>query len=66
VGKTTGKRTSLGTTNEDEARHIVGAKNNSERQPVLTLQIAKAYLPIDAKGNEGLPLVTFCSFFKPT
>ena len=44
VDKTTGKRTSLNTTNEDEARQIVEAKNNSERQPVLNLQIAKAYL----------------------
>jgi integrase len=44
VDKTTGKRTSLGTPNEDEARQIVEAKNNSERQPVLNLQIAKAYL----------------------
>jgi len=44
VDKTTGKRTSLHTTNEDEARQIVEAKNNSERQPVLNLQIAKAYL----------------------
>ena len=44
VDKTTGKRTSLGTTNEDEARQIVEAKNNSERQPVLNLQIAKTYL----------------------
>ena len=44
VDTTTGKRTSLGTTNEDEARQIIEAKNNSERQPVLNLQIAKAYL----------------------
>jgi HKD family nuclease len=44
VDTTTGKRTSLRTTNEDEARQIVEAKNNSERQPVLNLQIAKAYL----------------------
>jgi hypothetical protein len=43
VDTTTGKRTSLGTTNEDEARQIVEARNNSERQPVLNLQIAKAY-----------------------
>jgi hypothetical protein len=33
----------MGTSNEDEARQIVEAKNNSERQPVLNLQIAKAY-----------------------
>ena len=44
VDKTTGKRTSLKTTNKDEARQIVEAKNQAERQPVLNLQIAKAYL----------------------
>jgi hypothetical protein len=44
VDKTTGKRTSLHTANEEEARQIVEAKNQSERQPVLNLQIAKAYL----------------------
>ena len=40
----TGKRTSLGTSNEDEAQQIIEAKNTAERQPVLNLQIAKAYL----------------------
>ena len=44
VEKTTGKRTSLKTTNRDEARQIVDAKNQAERRPVLNLQIAKAYL----------------------
>ena len=44
VDKTTGKRTSLQTTNKDEAQQIIEAKNNSVRQPVLNLQIAKAYL----------------------
>ena len=44
VDKTTGKRASLQTTNPDEARQIVEAKNQAERQPVLNLQIAKAYL----------------------
>jgi hypothetical protein len=44
VDKTTGKRTSLQTTNKDEACQIVEAKNQAERQPVLNLQIAKAYL----------------------
>ncbi|HVU07739.1 MAG TPA: tyrosine-type recombinase/integrase [Verrucomicrobiae bacterium] len=44
VDKSTGKRTSLNTCNADEARQIVEAKNNSERQPMLNLQIAKAYL----------------------
>lgn len=42
--KQTKKRQSLHTTNEDEARQLVEAKNNAERQPVLNLQIAKAYL----------------------
>jgi integrase len=44
VDKTTGKRTSLKTTDRDAAEQIVEAKNNSVRQPVLNLQIAKAYL----------------------
>jgi integrase len=44
VDITTGKRNSLRTANEEEARQIVEAKNQSERQPVLNLQIAKAYL----------------------
>jgi integrase len=44
VDKTTGKRTSLHTTNEDEAKQIVQAKNTATRQPVLNLQIAKAYI----------------------
>ena len=44
VDKTTGKRTSLKTTDRDEAQQIIEAKNQSERQPVLNLQIAKAYL----------------------
>lgn len=40
----TGKRTSLRTTSAGAAQQIVEAKNQSERQPVLNLQIAKAYL----------------------
>jgi len=44
VDKKTGKRTSLRTTNAEAAQQIVEAKNQSERQPVLNLQIAKAYL----------------------
>src|ERR1700760_3399522 len=44
VDKTTGKRTSLKTTDADEAQQIIAAKNQAERQPVLNLQIAKAYL----------------------
>jgi hypothetical protein len=42
VDTKTCKRTSLGSTNADDARQVIGAKNNSERQPVLNLQIAKA------------------------
>jgi integrase len=44
VDTTTGKRSSLRTSNQDEARQIIEARNNSHRQPVLNLQIAKAYL----------------------
>ncbi len=48
--KLTMKRQSLHTTSEDEARQIVEAKNNAERQPVLNLQIAKAYLAASDSG----------------
>src|SRR6267378_4667359 len=44
VDTRTGKRTSLRTGSEEEARQIVEAKNQAERQPVLNLQIAKAYI----------------------
>lgn len=44
VDKTNGKRTSLNTTNEDEARQIIEAKNQAQRQPTLNLHIAKAYI----------------------
>jgi hypothetical protein len=44
VDKTNGRRASLQTTRRDEAQQIVEAKNQAERQPVLNLQIAKAYL----------------------
>jgi len=44
VDKTTGQRTSLKTTSKEEAQQIVEAKNQAERQPVLNLQIAQAYL----------------------
>ena len=53
VDTTTGKRTSLGTTNEDEARQIIEAKNISLRQPVLNLQIAKAYLAGVRSGDRA-------------
>ena len=44
VDSKTRKRTSLHTADEDAAQQIVDAKNQAERQPVLNLQIAKAYL----------------------
>jgi len=44
VDKTTGKRISLQTCDADEAQQILEARNQAERQPVLNLQIAKAYL----------------------
>jgi integrase len=56
VDTTTGKRTSLGTTSADAARQIIEAKNNSERQPVLNLQIAKAYL---AGADNGIATRTW-------
>jgi hypothetical protein len=40
VDKTTGKRTSIDTKDRDEAQQIIEARNNSDRQPVLNLQIA--------------------------
>ena len=56
VDTTTGKRTSLRTANEEEARQIVEAKKQSERQPVLNLQIAKAYL---AGADNGIATRTW-------
>jgi hypothetical protein len=50
VDTTTGKRISLGTTDEDEAQHIITAKNEAECQPALNLQIAKAYLAGSDRG----------------
>ena len=57
----TGKRTSLRTDSEDAARQIVEAKNNAERQPVLNLQIAKAYL---AGSDNGITTRT-CTLADP-
>ena len=52
VDNNTGKRTSLRTDSEDAARQI----NNAERQPVLNLQIAKAYL---AGSDNGITTRTW-------
>lgn len=44
VDTKTGKRTSLQTSNENEARQLIETKNNAERQPAMNLQIAQVYL----------------------
>jgi hypothetical protein len=44
VDKAPGQRHSLGTRQPEEAAQILHAKNQAQRQPVLNLQIAKAYL----------------------
>lgn len=44
VDKQSGKRSSLGKISLAEARQIVHARNESERQPLLNLQLARAYL----------------------
>jgi integrase len=44
VDTKTSKRASLQTGNKDEARQIIEAKNQAERQPFINLQIARAYL----------------------
>jgi hypothetical protein len=56
VDNNTGKRTSLRTGSEDEAIQIVEAKNQAERQPILNLQIAKAYL---AGSDNGITTRTW-------
>jgi integrase len=56
VDTKTGKRTSLRTASEDDARQIIEAKNQAERQPVLNLQIAKAYL---AGSDNGITTRTW-------
>jgi integrase len=42
--KKLGKRFSLGTRDEAEAKQLIEAKNIAERQPTLNMQIAKAYI----------------------
>jgi hypothetical protein len=50
VDTKSGKRTSLCTSKEAEARQIVEAKNQAERQPIINLQIARAYLMASDPG----------------
>jgi hypothetical protein len=54
VDTRTGKRTSLNTTNEDEAHQIIAARYQSESQPSLNLQIARAYL---AGSDSGIHVI---------
>jgi hypothetical protein len=44
VDKLTNKRESLQTSDPDEARRILSAKNESTKTPTINLQIARAYL----------------------
>ena len=56
----TRKRSSLQTSDEDDARQIIEAKNQAERQPALNLQIAKAYLAgSDSSISNGLTETAF-------
>src|ERR1039457_4437782 len=41
---TTGKQTSLRTRDETEAKSLLNARNEAQRQPVLNLHLARAYL----------------------
>jgi predicted HD phosphohydrolase len=40
----TGKQTSLRTKDETEAKSLLNARNEAQRQPVLNLHLARAYL----------------------
>ena len=40
----TGKQTSLRTKDETEARCLLNARNEAQRQPTLNLHLARAYL----------------------
>jgi len=44
IDKSTGKRSSLKTSDPEEARQLVAAKNQAERQPTLNIHLARAYL----------------------
>jgi hypothetical protein len=56
VDTETNKRTSLQTSNEEEAMQLIEAKNQAERQPMLNLQITKAYL---AGSDSGILELTW-------
>lgn len=44
VDTQTGKRVTLNTSDPKEARRLIDARNEAQRQPMLNLQIARAYL----------------------
>ena len=64
VDSQTGSRTSLGKISADEAEQIVQHKNTAVRQPMLNLQIARAYL---GGSDSGVTTRTWGNLpFRPT
>jgi hypothetical protein len=62
---TTGKQLSLRTRDEAEARTLLHAKNESVRQPVLNLQIARVYMAAsDAEVSKRTWQSPMAQFFK--
>lgn len=57
---TTGKQLSLRTKDEGEAKTLLHAKNESFRQPILNLQIARTYMaasdPLASKRTWQSPM----------
>jgi len=49
VDTQTGKRTSLQTSNEEEARQLVDSRNQAVRQPAMNLQIARSICSMAAR-----------------
>ena len=47
----TGKQTSLRTKDETEARSLLNARNEAQRQPVLNLHLARAYVIAIVRQN---------------
>lgn len=53
------ERINLGKATKDEGRQIVDAKNQAERQPMLHLQLAKAYLAGTERRNAQAHMAAF-------
>ena len=49
----TGQQTSLRTKDETEAKSPLNARNEAQRQPVLNLHLARAYLTASAPPSSG-------------